>query len=68
MAQEAFDLGNGKYVVCNPGGSFHGWLFYRHPDGQLVSERKLPLAENPFGPNPFPFTAPPKPDSAGEQK
>ena len=23
------------------GGEWHGWLFYRHPDGQFVSERKL---------------------------
>ena len=23
------------------GGPWHGWVFYRHPDGQFVSERKL---------------------------
>lgn len=23
------------------GGRFHGWLFYQHPDGQYVTERKL---------------------------
>ena len=30
----------GKAVDLS-GGRFHGWLFYRHPDGQFVSERKL---------------------------
>jgi hypothetical protein len=38
---EFFELPNGKAVCFNPGGRWHGWLFYRHPDGQLVSERKL---------------------------
>ncbi|WP_043636012.1 hypothetical protein [Chromobacterium haemolyticum] len=28
-------------AVCLDGGRFHGWLMYRHPDGQFVSERKL---------------------------
>jgi hypothetical protein len=23
------------------GGRLHGWLFYQHPDGQYVTERKL---------------------------
>jgi hypothetical protein len=57
MAQEFFELPDGKVVCCNPGGRFHGWLFYRHPDGQLISERKLPEAERPFGDNPLFATA-----------
>jgi hypothetical protein len=27
------------------GGRFHGWLFYQHPDGQYVTERKLENCE-----------------------
>jgi len=39
-----------EIAVCfNPGGRWHGWLFYRHPDGQLVSLRKLEQAKNPYG-------------------
>jgi hypothetical protein len=58
MAQEFFELPDGKVVCCNPGGRFHGWLFYRHPDGQLISERKLPEAERPFGDTCYPGEGP----------
>ena len=46
-----FDLGDGRVIQFNPSGRFHGWIFCRHPDGQLVSERKLEpvlLPANPF--------------------
>lgn len=32
---------NPDKAVDISGGRFHGWLFYRHQDGQFVSERKL---------------------------
>lgn len=32
---------NPEYVACLDGGEWHGWLFKRHPDGQLVSFKKL---------------------------
>ena len=32
---------NPDKAVDLSGGRFHGWLFYRHPDGQFVTERKL---------------------------
>lgn len=32
---------NPDKAVCLDGGRFHGWLMYRHPGGQFVSERKL---------------------------
>lgn len=32
---------NPDKAVCLDGGKFHGWLMWRHPDGQWVSERKL---------------------------
>lgn len=34
---------NGKpvYSACLDGGRFHGWLMWKHPDGQWVSKRKL---------------------------
>lgn len=34
---------NGKpvYAACMDGGRFHGWLMWKHPDGQWVSKRKL---------------------------
>jgi len=35
-----FDLRNGNYFCCEPGGRWHGWLFYKHPDGQFVSVMK----------------------------
>lgn len=38
---ELFDVGNDRVVCFNPGGRFHGWLFMRHADGQLVSLRQL---------------------------
>ena len=47
MAQY-FDLGNGEAVCSNPGGRFHGWLFRRHPDGQLVSIGELREIANPI--------------------
>ncbi|HWV44156.1 hypothetical protein [Pseudorhodoplanes sp.] len=50
MPQELFELPDGTAVCCNPGGRFHGWLFRRHPDGQMVSARKLELAKDPYGP------------------
>ncbi len=50
MAQEMFDLGDGRAVNFNPDGRFHGWLFVRHPDGQYVSIRKLDIIKNPADP------------------
>lgn len=47
---EFFKLPDGKFVCCNPGGRFHGWLFYRHPDGQFVSEQKLERVEPQIDP------------------
>ena len=32
---------NPEIVVCLDGSDVHGWIFYRHPDGQLVTKRKL---------------------------
>lgn len=32
---------NPERVVCLDESDYHGWLFYRHPDGQLVTLRKL---------------------------
>lgn len=32
---------NPERVACVDGGEWHGWLFMRHPDGQLVSIQKL---------------------------
>ena len=32
---------NPERVACLDGGQWHGWLFMRHPDGQLVSRQKL---------------------------
>lgn len=32
---------NPDKAVCLDGSRFHGWLMYRHPGGQFVSERKL---------------------------
>lgn len=29
-----------EYAVCLDGSKWHGWLFWRHPDGQWVSQRK----------------------------
>lgn len=45
--QQLFDLGNGRVVQFNPAGRFHGWVFRRHPDGQLVSEHQLEPVELP---------------------
>lgn len=36
---------NPERVVCLDGGKWHGWLFSRHPDGQLVSCKKLNIGE-----------------------
>lgn len=33
-------------ICSNPDGRFHGWLFYKHPDGKWISLRKL-VVENP---------------------
>lgn len=33
--------GNDCYAACLDGGRFHGWLMWRHPDGQWVSKHKL---------------------------
>lgn len=30
-----------EMVICLDGSDVHGWLFFRHPDGQLVTKRKL---------------------------
>lgn len=32
---------NPSKAVCLDGGRFHGWLMWKHPDGQWVSECKL---------------------------
>lgn len=32
---------NPEKAVDLTGGPWHGWLFWKHPDGQFVSERKL---------------------------
>ncbi len=32
---------NPERVACIDNGEWHGWLFMRHPDGQLVSCQKL---------------------------
>ena len=32
---------NPEVVVCLDGSDVHGWIFYRHADGQLVTNRKL---------------------------
>lgn len=32
---------NPDYAVDLTGGKWHGWLFWRHPNGQWVSQRKL---------------------------
>lgn len=32
---------NPERVVCLDGSGWNGWLFERHPDGQLVSCQKL---------------------------
>jgi hypothetical protein len=32
---------NPDMAVDLSGGGFHGWLFWKHPDGQWVSKRKL---------------------------
>ena len=32
---------NPDYAADLQGGKWHGWLFYKHPNGQWVSERKL---------------------------
>jgi hypothetical protein len=45
---EFFDLKNGGYFCCEPGGRWHGWLFRKHPDGQFVSIMKTELVENPY--------------------
>lgn len=47
---ELFDIGGGKAVCSNPGGRFHGWMFFKHPDGQYVSERKLSTVD-PYPPD-----------------
>ena len=31
---------DGRHAVCLDGGRFHGWVFYRHPNGQWVSLRR----------------------------
>lgn len=33
------------YAACMDGGRYHGWLMWRHPDGQWVTKRKLELWE-----------------------
>lgn len=41
--RELFELPDGNVVCC--GGKWHGWLFRRYPDGQLVAWRKLKPAK-----------------------
>ena len=36
---------NSIWAVCLDGSKWHEWLFFRHPDGQWVSERKLEQLE-----------------------
>lgn len=35
------EKGKPIYAACLDGGRFHGWLMWKHPDGQWVSKRKL---------------------------
>lgn len=48
--QQLFDLGDGRVVQFNPAGRFHGWVFRRHADGQLVSDQQLEPVEMPRSP------------------
>ncbi|HET8870105.1 MAG TPA: hypothetical protein VFM48_06640, partial [Aquabacterium sp.] len=38
---------NGKliYAACLDGGRYHGWLMWKHPDGQWVTKRKMTPTE-----------------------
>ena len=38
---------NGKlvYAACLDGGRYHGWLMWKHPDGQWVTKRKMTSLE-----------------------
>ena len=49
-----FALPDGMVVSFNPCGRWHGWLWRRHPDGQLVSVQQLASVD------PAPVTRPPK--------
>lgn len=32
---------DGRHMVCiNPESRYNGWVFYKHPDGQWVTERR----------------------------
>lgn len=40
MNSRMIELRDGKHAVCLDEGPFHGWVFFKHPDGQWVSLRK----------------------------
>lgn len=50
---QMFDMLHGRYLCFDPTGRWHGWEFYKHPDGQFVSIAKREWAE--------PLSALPKP-------
>ena len=33
------------YAACLDGGRYHGWLMWKHPDGQWVTKRKMTSLE-----------------------
>lgn len=37
---QMFDMLHGRYLCFDPAGRWHGWEFYKHPDGQFVSMGK----------------------------
>lgn len=37
---QMFDMRHGRYLCFDPDGRWHGWEFYKHPDGQFVSIAK----------------------------
>lgn len=47
---DMFYLGGDLAVCSNPGRTFHGWMFKRHPNGQWVSVAKLDLVALPADP------------------
>ncbi len=37
--------GERMFLCFNPGGRWHGWVFRKHPDGNLVSVREVKPAK-----------------------
>lgn len=52
---QMFDMLHGRYLCFDPKGRWHGWEFYKHPDGQFVSIAKRECTE-PF--STFPWATP----------